>query len=412
VRVSDLTVGLVEYLIGTDHLYAVLVDQSGQIQRLRLASCAEAVPRVDLLLDVLEHPYAWAPTQRAKVVRDFSEGWGVRLLPPLDLLRRFEILIIIPHHFLHGVPLHLVSFDGEPLATSHGIAYCSSSTLLAHSVERNRARQFDARRWTFPLDKDDTPPEGPAIRSCLGCAVDILTNKDTAYKELAHAFAAQFSEQAIGENRRDVKNALSLANRVPTAEQARVHPDAICLVCHGHYDPLHPNQSGLLVTGRRGVVTLQNVLVHARTVLRLQDHPFAEIPLYLDPMLPKPKVGIPDPEILTSSELQVHCETDAQLVALFGCSTGTGAVASNDEYVSLAYQWLKAGAASVVANLWEADFPVIADWAQRFGVSWIQRRQPKAIAARDATRRLLADRPELKDQPEMWGSLCLLGDWL
>ena len=158
---------------------------------------------------------------------------------------------------------------------------------------------------------------------------------------------------------------------------------------------------------------MRNVRVHGDTTLRVKDLPFAEIPLRLEPVQPRPEATrIFDAEVLATSELRVHCETDAQLVALFGCSTATGAAASNDDYVSHAYQWLKAGAASVIANLWEADFPIISDWAQRFAVNWVQRRQPKALAAREATRGLLADRPDLAGQPALWGSVSLLGDWL
>jgi len=106
------------------------------------------------------------------------------------------------------------------------------------------------------------------------------------------------------------------------------------------------------------------------------------------------------------------CECDAQLVALFGCSTGNGAVASTDDYVSLAYQWLKVGAASVVANLWEADVDALAAWARHFARQWVELRQPKAIAVREGTRAYLAEQPASAGELETWGCVALLGDWL
>jgi CHAT domain-containing protein len=412
-RVSALSVGLIQYFVGVEYVYATLINRDGKTQLFQLSSCANAVSAADMLLDVLERPYAWTPTQCAKVIQDFAEGWGRQLLPPADALRPFDVLIIVPHHFLHGVPFHLVSCDKEPLATSHGVAYCSSSTLLARCIERNRARQFDMRLWTFPSDNDDSPSEGPPVISCLSCGVDILTDKDAAYRELAHAFSAQFSNQANATHRNEIKGALATARSTETEHPAWVHPDAICLVCHGYYDPARADQSGLLLAGRRGTMRTQSVRVHGDTLLRINDLPFAEVPLRLDPVQPQSApFGLFDPEVLTTSELRVHCETDAQLVALFGCSTGTGLVTSNDDYISHAYQWLKAGAASVIANLWEADFPIITEWAERFAVNWVQRRQPKAIAARNATRGLLVEQPALTGQLAVWGSLAVLGDWL
>ena len=157
---------------------------------------------------------------------------------------------------------------------------------------------------------------------------------------------------------------------------------------------------------------MRNVRVHGNTILRVQDHPFAEIPLRLEPVLPSRSRGIFEPEMMTTGELRVQCASDAQLVALFGCSTGSGVVGSNDDYLSLACQWLKIGAASVIANLWEADLVTLTEWSHRFVKSWTQLRQPKAIAYREATRTLLADRPGWADQPELWGFMALFGDWL
>lgn len=412
-RVSDLSVGLLAYYVGTHNVYALLIDQGGRTSRFSLCACAQVFDRIDRLMNALEQPYAWTPAQRDKVVAEFADDWGRQLLPPADALRGFDVLVIVPHHFVHGVPLHLVTSGDQPLALSHGIAYCSSATLLDRCVERNRAREADGRAWTFPIGSDGGDPTGPPVRTCLSYGVDVLTDKDAAYRELAEAFALQFSQKALATSRSEIKGALDMSRRIDGADPARVQPDAICLVCHGYYDGAHAEQAGLLLAGRRGILDMRRIRVHGDSVLRVQDHPFGEIPLRLDPVQPRSAlVGIFDPEVLTTGELRVQCETDAQLVALFGCSTGAGAVTANDDYVSHAYQWLKMGAASVIANLWEADFPVITDWAQRFAVNWVQHQQPKAIAAREATRSLLANRPELAGQPALWGSVSVLGDWL
>ncbi len=413
-RVSDLSIGMISYCVGIEHVFALLLDDEGNVQRFQLARCAEVFPRIDALMNALRNPLGLTPSRRAEEVRQFALGWGSSLLPPIDVLKRFDILLVVPHHFLHGVPMHLVHLDGQPLATTHGISYCSSATLLYRCFERNKARTFDPRAWNFPLHDDDTLPEGPAIRTCNSCGVDILTGKNEAYRKLAEIFASHFPEMNLGFCRNEIKSSLSPAHRrTPGALPAIVEPDVICLVSHGHIDTIQIERSGLLLLGTPGLVSMQNILVHGDITLRVRDHPFAEIPLRLEPEQPITDSSMYlEPEIMTTSELAVQCECDAQLVALFGCSTGSGIIGSNDDYLCLATQWLKIGAASVIANQWEADLEVLGEWSHRFVEHWKQLRQPKAIAWREATCALLADRPDWTDQLDLWGCIALFGDWL
>jgi CHAT domain-containing protein len=408
-RVTELTVGLLTYYIGTSYVYALLTNQQGRTKRFRLLSCQRAFPLVDRLASVIQEPFASPSTALAKVFQDFCHAWGRELLPPPEELQPFDVLVIIPHHFVHGLPLHLVSLAGDDsfLGTTHGVAYCSSGTLFARCVERNRARRSDLLDWTFDqtAEADHDRIAGPPARSAIYYGVDVLTGKDPAYRELARSFAGHFQTAVLATSRDEIKNAL-----YPFLP---VRPDAICIVCHGYYDPASTDRSGLLVAIRRGVSSLRNIRVHRDTILRIKDHPFVEIPFHLDPVSPRSApTGIFDPETLTIGELKVHGSTDAELVALFGCSTGTGQVVSADEYTSLAYQWLKAGAASVVANLWEADLPTVTEWVDLFTANWVRSHQPKAIAVRNATRNLLARAPDRTQEPFVWGSLALVGDWL
>ena len=412
-RVCDLSVGMLLYFTGEEHVYAVLLDQQGRVQHFTLCRCADLVPVVDRVVDVLESPYAWSPAERARVLREFAEQSGPRLLPPAAALSSFDIITIVPHHFLHGVPFHVIKSGGQPLGTRHGIAYCSSGTLLSRCVERNRARQFDTAAWQFPVPGDPAVPSGPVVKSCLSYGVDVLTEKNAAYRELAQTFAQPFPEHSAVDSRSNIKIALNFATRTAAIADALRRPDAICLTCHGYYDTKHSHRSGLLLNGRQGVLDMRNITVHGDTVLRIQDHPFAEVPLRLSPNPARNEFGlIGDAEMLSTAELEVHCQTEAQLVALFGCFTGTGVLNANDDYASHAYQWLKVGAASAVASLWEADFPTLTDWSHRFATHWVRDRQPKAIAAREATRAQLVNNPGLVDEPALWGSVALLGDWL
>jgi CHAT domain len=408
-RVSEVSVGLLGYFVGTEHIYAVLLNHRGESQRFCLADCRRVWPKIEALLDVLNQPQMWRSSYPAERLLEFSEDWGGDLLPPHDALQPFDVLIIVPHHFMHGIPIHLVKSGNEPLCRILGVAYCSSGTLFARCAERNRARLFDADNWTFPWGEDGTAPNGPAISTCLSYGIDVLTDNDVAYMALAQRFAGKFPHNFPLTSRTHLINALARNGNHPT------EPDAICIVCHAYHDVDKPERSGLLLGGDPFFTVRRGIEIHGGCALSVCDEPFADVPLRLDldPFDPAHH-GLPGPdvEVMTGEEVGIFANTHAQLVALFGCSTGTGKVAGGDAFVSHSYQWLKAGYPSVVSNLWEADFQVVGEWGDLFAANWVNLRQPKALAAREATLQLLSNRPELEQRPDLWGCLCLMGDWL
>jgi len=98
--------------------------------------------------------------------------------------------------------------------------------------------------------------------------------------------------------------------------------------------------------------------------------------------------------------------TGAQQVALFGCSTGASQAISGDDCGRIVHQWLKLGAVSVLASFWKADVAFIEQWSTCFLENWLKKRQPKAIAWQQATRSLLAEKPDL--DPFLGGPISLL----
>jgi CHAT domain-containing protein len=381
---AGVSTALLAYHVGAERIYALSVGQDGAVERFPLLACEDAIPRIDRLLGALQQPTTTTPASQARLLEEFCDGWGRDLLPPWEAIADRDVLIVVPHDLLHGVPLHLVRPRGdESLATSHGISYCSSAALLRHCVARNVARSRRSRER----------------RTCATVGVDVLTGKDSDYRGLAESFGAHFASARWLESRASLKDLLD--PRLPAA------PDVLCVVCHGYFDESLPIRSGLLLRDyvAGSVTSTRAVKLHGSEYLRFRDWPFAGAPATGGD-------GRFEPSALTVGELMVHCRADAELVALFGCSTGTGRLAAGDDYESLAYQWLKIGAASVLANLWEADFPVLHELAHRFAVSWEGGSLPKALALRAATRELLGDAPELTSRPALWGSLALLGDWV
>lgn len=404
-RIPELRVGLLMYFVGTEYVYAVLLDQAGRAEKFRLMPCEQAFPLIDELFEAMEGTYGAAAS--AAAFQRFSCDWGTRLLPPASALSSFDILIIITHHTLHGFPFHAIqlSDDGQYLAQTHGVTYSSSGTLLTRCVERNLARQTKLSDWEFGLDAEPIGPRSARRWKCFSAGVDVKYENTKNYQALAAIFAAYFGGGEFSDpSRFHIKYHSTVWDKRDRSELERWQ--VACIVCHGYYDSARTDDSGLLVEamlGGSGVSERPIVLADGKPYL-FRDLPFRYLPVEIEP---RPNCQA---ELLTLSELKIDCSSNAQLVALLGCSTAAGQILSGDDFASLAYQWLKIGAVTVLANLWELDFNLINRWLPLFLTNWVERGQPKAIAWREALKQLLNEEPKLSSYD--WGCIVLLGDWL
>jgi CHAT domain-containing protein len=185
----------------------------------------------------------------------------------------------------------------------------------------------------------------------------------------------------------------------------------ICLVCHGYADIFAPENSGLLLRSPRGFGTEVTLLLHYGVPYHFRDLPLSYIPPQIQPS-EKYDIGPEEAELMTVGEVKIFVETQAQLVMLLGCSTAAGQILSGDVFGSLAYQWLAAGAASVLAHQWEADLKFVSQWIPLFMDNWINKRQPKAIAVRESLKQLVEQSQNPDEILHLWGAITLLGDWL
>jgi hypothetical protein len=170
--------------------------------------------------------------------------------------------------------------------------------------------------------------------------------------------------------------------------KSRIYRDAdvVCLVCHGYVDVFAPDNSGLLLRSPRGFGTEVTLLLHHGAPYRFRDLPLRYIPPQIQPS-EKYDIGSEEAELMTVGEVKIFFETQAQLVMLLGCSTAAAQILSGDIFGSLAYQWLGAGAASVLAHQWEADLTFVSEWMKQL----VERSQdPEEIL-------------------HLWGAITLLG---
>jgi len=397
--VARLRVGAIEYLVGSSMIQAVVVGGADGSKAFSLCKADDCLMQAHQLLDALDGPST--PKERARQLEAFSAGWGPKLLPPPDALAEFDVLVLIPHHTLHALPLHAIKpANGQaPLALTHGVTYCSSATLFSRCVERNTARNVDCDAW-IPGTNGTAPLGGPPLpRLCAGIAADAWDGKDEMYKDFGRLMASYFPESRGPETIRfAIKRPIGLNGKQVTTY------DVIYFVTHGYYDHIHPLNSGLLVENPNAEILHRALPLPGGRYAHYRDLPFRDLPKEIAPR------DDASAEMMTIGELQIEGFTHAQLVALLGCSTNAGHILSGDGVESIAYQWLRLGAASALANLWRLDIDFISAWMNAFLDGWLRLRQPKAIAWREAMRKTIAvDSPPPMYQ---WAGLQLMGDWV
>jgi CHAT domain-containing protein len=391
---SELRVGAVLYLVGSTEAHGVLVTPEDRREPFTIGRCADLHPHVASLLAALTTP---VPRRaRDREFARFTDGWGPALLPPNLSSIDLDVLVAIPHHFLHAIPLHAVRFAGAHLVEQLAVVYAPSVALFEHAVGHNPIRALGP--WAFadrPDEDTSTLLAGPS-RFCTSYGEDVLDGRKR-YAEVAAQFAAAFGERKVIHADAPVRG--SLKSRSPDSVN-----DVVCAVCHGFVDTVAPELSGLLVSsGLPSVFHRLHLELTDEIAFQIRDYPFrfppAELPIGREPV-----------EVLTALEIATAERQVTELACLFGCSTARGEALAFDEVSTVAHQWLKTGAGSVLASLWKLDVEMLASWVPRFLANWLMRRQPKAIAWQHATRSLMDDEPDVP--PAEWAVLALLGDWL
>lgn len=387
-HLTDVKVGLLMFFSGSDHIYAVLMNQEGGCRDYRLQSWKTILPRVDRFFEKMERGALVFPNRSPPELEEFAFGWGKTLLPPIEALAFFDVLIILPHYTINGLPFHAIWLDEvkQYAGTRWGMSYCSSATLFTRCVNRNPARMTDPAQWRFALDSADEIRAPAAPATCLAIGADIIGDQTPLYQELAQNFASRFAEPV------PVQPPKPPVPRFPEATRSRIKLalegyrdcEVFCIACHGYYDPMAPEGSGLLLQKPIGFFGIPKRL-HGNTYHSFRDLPFKPIPPEITPGM--------EAEFMALSEMRIFSRTQAQLAALFGCSTAAGQIVSGEEFNSMAYEWLKVGAASVLANGWEFDIRFASHWCPLFLDNWIVKRQPKALAWRESLKLILAEEP-------------------
>jgi CHAT domain-containing protein len=218
-------------------------------------------------------------------------------------------LILIPHRFLHLLPLHALPLAEEQHCLldsfTKGVSYTPNCQLLQLSQKRQRpdfTHLFAIQNPTQDLMFTDLEVE--MIRQHF-LSSDVLV-KEAARKEVL--------------------------------DNQRLH-DVHCLhfSCHGYFDFEYPLNSALILAGAVDSTSLQQ----ANTVYKISSREGSRFNLE---------------KCLTLGDIFNFNLSQCRLVTLSACETGlTDSTRLSDEYISLAIGFLVAGSRSVVGSLWTVE---------------------------------------------------------
>lgn len=276
-----------------------------------------------------------------------------------------------------------------------GVTYASSRSLFLRTVGRNAARARNAGQWTW----DDAEAGSSAAERSVVCGgVDVLGDLDDDFREICRQAASHFAHRKLFLDRQFPYS----RSTVKAALRQDPSPSAVCIMAHGWVDDEDHRMSGLLVERDTLGVSLRDIPLHGGRYFDFRDLPLRRPPRRIRARKPI--------EVFAAAELEVDAAIDCELVMLLGCSAGWGRLLQGDAPASLAETWLKIGAASVVAPLWDAPIEAVRHWSRAFLDGWCGADLPKALAMRRAMRRMF-DGP-FRDAPERLGVMTLRGDWL
>ena len=370
---EDLNIAGLVYLVTGREIQVAVVGRHSS-QWIGLCDVSEILGSIARLRDELARDTGVAIRRLPELAR-FAADWGRSLIPPAVLADPPDVLLIVPHALLHGLPLHLVqAANGRALACCSGISYASSPTLLLRSAARNPARRAERA-------------ERPARRLAAGGGTDVLSHTDDEFSNIAADILGEFGATAE-----------EPFFRIPVRWAFR-NPDhrVACIISHGFVDPSEHGDSGILIDPPMAVASFHQ-RVGDETFTRM-DIPMRDVPAGL--------ATARQAEVLTLGEIEMDDPTSVELTILLACSAGASDVLQGDEPASLAEALVRLGSVSVIAPMWACDHLLARTWIQAFLAAWNRRGMPKAMAAREAFLAL----GDGTDVTEL-GPIHLRGDWL
>ncbi|BCY08916.1 CHAT domain-containing tetratricopeptide repeat protein [Actinoplanes sp. L3-i22] len=291
----------------------------------------------------------------------FFEDLAPELLKFLPLVSGAELICIVPHGPLHGLPVHaLPDGDGRYLIERAGTVYAPSISSLSYVL-------------------GTTSPSNQRAPTVYAAGV--------AAREDAHRDFLEHDDELFADGRWEV-----LAERGPAVTKQRVLSSSrgrriLHLTCHGYFNERSPLDSGLLLADGwerpSRMMDRVSALQQARTVLTARE-------VMATPM-------------------------DAEVVVLRACSGSVHAERNaGDELDGLSRAFLYAGNSAVMASLWNVDQQSSQELLRAFYRHWsdpVERPQKWQALQRAQLEFLRSAEEQYLRHPYHWAPFVLHGDW-
>ncbi|NES19741.1 MAG: tetratricopeptide repeat protein [Symploca sp. SIO3E6] len=310
----DRETAVIEWYISNDTFLAFIITKdaplsfwqstSADLQALRDFTFSTYLPSYD------NEPETWR-NRLTEALQNLSQILHLKEILQL-LPSSCNRLILIPHRFLHLLPLHSLPMTKDSTANtdtsptylldcfSGGISYAPSCQLLQQLQTRQRNKFSNLFAIQTPTDDLYGKDKG---------AVSAIEKQFTHSHILRNEEA---TKSALFEEMRDLEmQGRDIPNTNLSTQQPKL-PNAHCLFffCHGYFKPESPLDSGLKLAD--GKLTVREIIANFRL-------------------------------------------NNCRLVNLSACETGIPDSGNSDEYISLPYGFLLAGSTNVVSSLWTVD---------------------------------------------------------
>ncbi|MCP4216350.1 MAG: CHAT domain-containing protein [bacterium] len=311
---------------------------------------------------------------RKKTAIDYFHAYAELLVDPfLEDVKDYDILYLVPHGWLHYLPLHAMKCgDGEYLMEKHKIVYSPSATVIKYCQAKNSARQEGGSQNK---------------RNCMALGVGRDNDKGWLHKLFNNE--AEFVVEDIFKGEGVYKLATEASKKFfmeNCSDKTVIHT-----ACHGHFDPHQPLKSGLLLSNG--------------SKCPIVKHCGEDIPV------------IDEDKLLTAEEI-FNLDIHADLVTLGACVTGVNKKKPGDELIGLTRAFIYAGTPSLIVSLWPVHSESAKTLMESFYTYWmdpgkgLSKVEAFQKAQLDMLNTVRGDQEEDWREPFFWAPFILVGDWL
>ncbi|QDL11571.1 hypothetical protein DP114_30015 [Brasilonema sennae CENA114] len=272
-----------------------------------------------------------------------------------------QALILVPHRYLHLLPLHALPISGEGESYlldnfSGGVRYAPSCQLLKLATSGNPS--LLPTRKSFPLlNKERDARQGRVRFPLLGNERDARQGRVRFPGEESRSlFAIQDPNENLIYTNIEVKTIshdfqpTTVIEKSNATKQALLqaesfsHAQVVHFSCHGYFDINSPVDSAIALAGCVSVIPA--------------DADSGDSTINSNQRYRKLANGnaIDLEKCLTLPDIFNLSLPECRLVTLSACETGlTSPNSTSDEYIGLPSGFLKAGSSSIVSSLWSVD---------------------------------------------------------